>query len=460
MERKRRPIFRRFIMLPSFAFFTRASHRLGGRVTGSGRVVVLGLLACGLFSVDTTRTQAYQLFSLLCGLMLLAMLFSWRFKSQVHLIRRVPPHATLGLPFPCVVEVVNHGNQEQRELTLGETPPHSTPTLLEFLHYRQPGEEKRNWFDRHVAFERFVWLSRQKQGFHAQTTPLPPLPSQGRCQVTLEITPHRRGRVQLPGPHLLRPDPLGLFLARENHPQSASILVLPKRYRLPAGFTMPGHRRHQPGGLSLVSTVGEAEEFIGLREYRPGDTLRRIHWPGLARHGQLLVREYQEEYFTRYGLILDTFTHTGEDPARFEEAVSLAASFSAVVEAGDALLELLFVGQTAYHFTAGRGIAHAAQILEILACVEETPQHPFQQLSHLVVSQASLLGGCVLILLHWDEEREKLVEKLSQWNLPLLILRIAENTHLPFPPPLHHPASRCYTVAPGQGGEILAGILP
>ena len=50
-------------------------------------------------------------------------------------------------------------------------------------------------------------------------------------------------------------------------------------------------------------------------------------------------------------------------------AVSVAASFACTVLTQESLLDLLFVGPQSYCFTAGRGLAQADQMLEILAAV-------------------------------------------------------------------------------------------
>ena len=93
----------------------------------------------------------------------------------------------------------------------------------------------------------------------------------------------------------------------------------------------------------MAAGVGESEEFVALREYRRGDSLRRVHWRSAARRGELIVKEYQDEYFVRHALVLDTFCEASRD-ALFEEAVAVAASFACTVPDQDSLLDLLFVG--------------------------------------------------------------------------------------------------------------------
>ena len=44
-------------------------------------------------------------------------------------------------------------------------------------------------------------------------------------------------------------------------------------------------RRYQPGGIPLASQVGDSLEFVGTREYREGDPLRKIHWRSWGRVG-------------------------------------------------------------------------------------------------------------------------------------------------------------------------------
>ena len=77
------------------------------------------------------------------------------------------------------------------------------------------------------------------------------------------------------------------------------------------------------GGVSLAASVGDSEEFIGLRDYRPGDPLQKVHWKSFARTGKPIVREFQDEFFERHALILDTSSSRGED-AVFEEAIAVS----------------------------------------------------------------------------------------------------------------------------------------
>lgn len=203
-----------------------------------------------------------------------------------------------------------------------------------------------------------------------------------------------------------------------------AVVILPRRYpvpRLPVG----GARQYQPGGVSLARSVGESEEFVGVRDYRWGDPWRRIHWRSWAKVGSPIVKEYEEEFYVRHALILDTFLEDGEDSV-FEEAVSVAASFASTVEDDDSLLDLMFVGAEAYCFTAGRGLGHPEQMLEVLAGVVPSETGGFEALEGLVLRHVSIVSGCVCVLVGWDEKRRRLLRKIESMGVPVVTLVVAK----------------------------------
>ncbi len=136
----------------------------------------------------------------------------------------------------------------------------------------------------------------------------------------LALEPRRRGRIELAGVTLARTDPLRLVKGLVRADVPAHVTVLPRRCRLPK-VALPGARRYQQGGVTLATSIGDSEEFVGLRDYRPGDPLQRVHWRSFARTGRPIVREHQDEFFERHALALHTSTERGEDAA-FEEAIA------------------------------------------------------------------------------------------------------------------------------------------
>jgi len=195
---------------------------------------------------------------------------------------------------------------------------------------------------------------------------------------------------------------------------------LPRRYSVPA-LALPGARKYQHGGVALASAIGESDEFVSLRDYRPGDPMRHIHWRSWARTGRPIVREFQDEFFVRHALILDAFA-APEQTAAFEEAVSVAASFACAIDTQESLLDLMFVGSQAVRFTVGRGLSHMEQALEILAAVQPCREKPFRALQNLVLQHAREVCGCIAVFLDWDEPRRELVRQLKALDLPVLVL--------------------------------------
>ena len=407
-----------------FSAFSSFQHRLLRRLTPAGRLVVAVLVGAVIMGPNTRLTVAYQAATFLVALLTLALACALRAPAPLQIRRVLPRFGTAGEPVTYRLVATNPGDRVQRGLSVLEDLEDPRPSFEDFVNTPEPGEERRNWFDRKVGYPRWAWLEELNRRAAIGEQALGPVPSGGTVEAPITFTPRRRGAVRFRAATLARTDPFGLLRALRRVEAPASLLVLPRRHRLPP-LALPGSRRYQPGGITLASSVGDSEEFVSLREYRPGDPLRHIHWRSWARARKPIVKEFQAEFFVRHGLVLDTF-QAAASGARFEDAVSVAASFAASLETQESLLDLMFVGPEAYAFTAGRGVGHADRMLEILACVRPCRDRPFAALHGLVVERHAALSGCIAVLLAWDDDRRRLVATLRGLGVPTLVLLVAE----------------------------------
>jgi len=84
--------------------------------------------------------------------------------------------------------------------------------------------------------------------------------------------------------------PLGLFRAWAYVDLGQRCLVYPApAARSPAAIRAGGH--FTEGGVSGDGS----DDFAGFRRYQPGDSLRHVHWKGLARNGQVLTKHFEGE---------------------------------------------------------------------------------------------------------------------------------------------------------------------
>ncbi|HEV2328571.1 MAG TPA: DUF58 domain-containing protein [Verrucomicrobiae bacterium] len=425
------------------------------RFTTAGWMVLTGLCCVSAFgALDTETLSAYQAFPLLLLLLASAFAFSWFFRLKFSAIRFLPRFGTAGQPFIYRVRIRNLTSKTQQGLTLLENPADPRPSFEEWL-ARQLAEEKK---------VRSLRLSRPQQRYNpfrvatVENAAIPSIPPNGEVETPIAVTPLRRGLFRFDGLTIARTDPFGLFrsFARVKAPET--MLILPKRYPLPA-IILPGATRFQQGGVALASNVGQSDEFVSLREYRRGDPLRRIHWRSWARIGKPIVREFEDEFFSRYALVLDTFS---DEPYSepFEEAVSVASSFACAIRTQESLLDLLFVGTQAYCFTSGRGLAHVDQMLEILASVRVCTDKSFETLETLALNHAESISGCICVFLEWDAARRRFVEKLQGLNVPVrVIVVLAEKPKRPLDPgPMWNAMDNFHTLIAGQIEQGLARI--
>ena len=405
----------------SYRRLSRFSHWYERRFTGTGRLVMAATVAFAIFGVDTEQTTAYQGFTYLVSLLVLAIASTFLFRTRFEVTRDLPRFATAGEPLDYRLRLRNLGARPQRGLTVFEDLEFSYPTRMEFRAAKEPGA-KRNRIDEAMGFYLWNWLLAERRNGRIASQEAPVLAAGAEAALGLRLTPRRRGTVRFAGTSIGRTDPLRLCRAFSKVPSRQSVLVLPRRYRLPP-ITLPGQRRYQPGGVALAASSGDSEEFFGLRDYQPGDPMQRIHWKSFARVGQPIVKEFQTEFFERHALALDT-AFAGSDAQAFEEAVSVAASFVYTLDTQECLLDMLFVGEETHVYTAGRGLLRAGHLLEVLAGVHRSEGEVLTDLGAAVRERSGELSSCILVLSAWDEARRELVETLRRAGLHLLVLAV------------------------------------
>jgi uncharacterized protein (DUF58 family) len=435
------PLFR--VLYWIYRSFSWVRYSLPRRLTRPGLALLSALAIAGFMVPDSENNVAYQGFTLLLFLLLVAFSFRFFFRGRFVIQRLLPRFGTVGSPLRYKVEVRNVTTRLQTGLTLLEDLADPRPRFDEWLEV-QLADERRT---RSFRFSK----GRRTSPFKLATVgsaEVPPLAPGQKGEVSVELTPLRRGVLRLAGVTVARADPLGLVRASRKLPLPQSVLILPKRYRL-LPLALPGSVKYQQGGVALASSVGQSEEFVSLRDYRHGDPMRHIHWRTWARAGRPVVKEFEDEFFVRHALVLDTF---GDHPRSeaFEEAVAIAASFASTVQTQESLLDLLFVGPESYCFTSGRGLAHADQMLEILASVRLCADRPFSSLEHLVLNHVRQVSGCICVLLAWDTARQQFIKKLEALGVPMLVLVVVDRGAVHRVPASAGNPERFYVLEAGQ----------
>jgi uncharacterized protein (DUF58 family) len=229
-------------------------------------------------------------------------------------------------------------------------------------------------------------------------------------ELVFELELKRRGYFQIRGVRQETWFPFGVWRDLLLHEQPHTLLVYP-RFSPLVSLDMPVGLRYQPGGVALSSNVGDSTEFLGVRDFRPGDSIRNIHWKSWGRVGAPVVKEFQEEFFCKIALVLDTFLPSGsEEKYRedFEAILSTAAAIADHLSHTEYIVDLFAAGPDLYTLEAGRNLAHLDNVLDVLACLEPSFEEPFESVAPVLTEHLSTITTVVFIMLDWDEARERM----------------------------------------------------
>ncbi len=158
----------------------------------------------------------------------------------------------------------------------------------------------------------------------------------------------RRGRMKLAGARMTSSFPFGLVRASRVVDLRHSLAIWPARGRLKRRMLHQGAVEVSAGPPTQVT--GGQDEFFGLREYRPDDNPRWIHWRRSATRRVPVVREMCRPTPEVLWIILDTHLADSSAPA-------WSAREQAIRFAGTLVEHALFRG-----YRVGLALAYADEV--------------------------------------------------------------------------------------------------
>ncbi len=226
----------------------------------------------------------------------------------------------------------------------------------------------------------------------------------------------QRGRFRLGPTRIISSDPFGLFRFSRLISGSGEIIVYPPTEELTA-FRLPGAEL-STGSSSLIRAHSITPNVATIRDYQPGDSFNRIHWRSTARHGRLMVKEFELDPAADIYLVLDlnerAVVRMPTEPAPIDEraiapwwqrqpparrrlppdsteehAVNVAAALARTLLAQNRIVGLLAWSERLEVIPAEREERQLWKMLELLAVVHANGQH---SLAELLVAEGQRFG--------------------------------------------------------------------
>lgn len=140
-------------------------------------------------------------------------------------------------------------------------------------------------------------------------------------------------------------------------------------------------------GIVPARVGGEGLDFFGVRDYRQGDSQRRINWRAGARHpGSLFTNEFEQERVADVGLILDARAASNipyGDQSLLEYSIeAITLMVDALINQGNRVALLIYGGAINYTLP-GYGKLQKEKILQALSGAQLQSSHVFAELRAL-----------------------------------------------------------------------------
>ena len=220
-------------------------------------------------------------------------------------------------------------------------------------------------------------------------------------------------------------DPFGVFQRVAGISLPGEAVIFPRPLPLLTDLEEGGTdiRGTISGELALASNSGM--DFYGVRDYQPGDELRRIHWPATAHHGKITVIEFERGTSGSVVVVLDTKqgTEFGEGvETTLEVGVRIAASLTHWALANDGMACLAMDTAAEAHWELVEYADQERRILEALAWARAEGRLPVSTVAEWATARIPAGASVVILTAAPDASLPAVAQWLTDANAQVVVL--------------------------------------
>jgi uncharacterized protein (DUF58 family) len=179
---------------------------------------------------------------------------------------------------------------------------------------------------------------------------------------------------------------------------------------------------------------------MGVREYHPEDSFRRVHWPATARTGQLQVKVFQPTSARVMVLCLNVSTYhrywEGIYPALLERLLSVAATLLTIGVEDGYRVGMISNGCLAnsdqpFRIPPGRSAHQLAHLLQALAGVTPVVIAPFDRFLIREIPKVPYGASLVILTSIYSPSLAETIVRLKRHERQITLISMAEEKPTP-----------------------------
>jgi uncharacterized protein (DUF58 family) len=363
--------------------------------------LILGFLFISslLIGLKTTREFffffAYFLFS--ATIISLAWLFVTYFTAQLQLSRKMVSRVTEGDTLEVSVQI------RSRSFL-----PVFNFALQDYFSFSQPNQESTSFFVGYMGLKSF-------------------------CEIKYDYFCYKRGEYKI-GPFVAYFfDPLNLFYFKRVFHVYSAVVVYPQIFKIEKFPALT--RSIVPWfGIETARSSGDEDEFYGVREYKEGESVKKIHWISSARKNKLIVKQYQLQSFFGTTIIfnLEKAKNLGVGKESVAEyIIKIVASVASYLTERGVPIELMAHIGEMVHLPFNKGQEHLENILRVLAVAQVESRVSFSEVFEEFARYIPNDSNMVAVIS--DQDYTDLPRMLALYNrgVSLIPLIVCSDTFLP-----------------------------
>lgn len=157
------------------------------------------------------------------------------------------------------------------------------------------------------------------------------VPGKSRARLRWQGSSPRRGKYRFRMLDLVTRSPFGLIERRVTTLDPAELLVYPRVGHLTRRWQIVQRQSSETKRGQRHDRSAQQQEYHGLRDYRPGDSPRWIHWRTSARLGEPMIKEFEQQSEQDLAILIDPWLPRSKVTPELREALEQMIQFAATL---------------------------------------------------------------------------------------------------------------------------------